>query len=36
MTTYEAIDMMLNFGIFIFALLAFIVSLIFYLNAKKR
>ncbi|WP_445670706.1 putative holin-like toxin [Paenibacillus sp. FSL R7-0026] len=36
MTTYEAIDMMLNFGIFIFALLAFIASLIFYLNAKKR
>lgn len=36
MSTYEALDVMLNFGILLFTMLAFITSLIFYLNAKKR
>jgi hypothetical protein len=35
-STYEALDVMLNFGIFIFAMLAFITSVIFFINAKKR
>lgn len=36
LSTYEAFDVILNFGILIFTMLAFITSLIFYLNAKKR
>ncbi|WP_433583416.1 putative holin-like toxin [Paenibacillus amylolyticus] len=36
MSTYEALDVMLNFGTFIFAMLAFITSVIFFVNAKKR
>ncbi|MFL0376918.1 putative holin-like toxin [Paenibacillus amylolyticus] len=36
MSTYEALDVMLNFGIFIFTMLAFITSVIFFLHAKKR
>ncbi|WP_445669435.1 putative holin-like toxin [Paenibacillus sp. FSL R7-0198] len=36
MSTYEALDVMLNFGILIFTMLAFITSVIFFINAKKR
>lgn len=36
MSTYETLDVMLNFGIFLFTMLAFITSLIFFLYTKKR
>lgn len=36
MSTYEALDVMINFGIFIFTMLVFITSIIFFLHKKQR
>ncbi|WP_405153154.1 putative holin-like toxin [Paenibacillus sp. FSL K6-0108] len=36
MSTYEALMVMLTFGLVIFSLLAFVFSVIFFINAKNR
>ncbi|SDC87535.1 MULTISPECIES: putative holin-like toxin [Paenibacillus] len=36
MSTYESLTVMLNFGSLILTLLAFIISILAFMNAKKR